>query len=255
MNTSMQSLKQILRQTDAYEKELPVALPVQAAPNAAEIAAWIDNCLLKPDATTEQVKKLCEDARQYHFAAVCVNPVYVPLTRGLLKDSGVTVCAVIAFPLGATLPEDKVYEARRVIDNGATEVEMVINLGALKSESYGLMLNDILFVTQEAHEHGARVIAIIEAAMLTRREKILACLMAQAAGTDFVKTSTGFGPGGATLEDVDLIRRVVGAGTGVKAAGGIRTYKDTLAMIAAGANRVGTSAGVIIANEALGVTQ
>ena len=255
MNTSMQSLKQILRQADAYEQELPAAPPALAAPRGAEIAAWIDHTLLKPEATSAQVKKLCEEARQYQFASVCVNPVYVPLARGLLKDSGVGVCAVIAFPLGATLPEDKAYEARRVIDNGATEVDMVINLGALKSESYGLMLNDILFVTQEAHERGARVKVIIEAALLTRREKILACLLAQAAGADFVKTSTGFGPGGATLEDVDLMRRVVGPGTGVKAAGGIRTYQDTLAMIAAGANRIGASAGVSIVNEALGVTQ
>ncbi len=129
---------------------------------------------------------------------------------------------------------------------------MVINLGALKGQAYGLMMNDILFVTQEAHEHGARVKVIIETALLTRREKILACLLAQAAGADFVKTSTGFGPGGATLQDVDLIRRVVGPGTGVKAAGGIRTYKDALAMIAAGANRIGASSGVAILHEAMG---
>jgi deoxyribose-phosphate aldolase len=253
MNTSMQSLKQILQQADACDRELPAAMPVLVAPRGAEISKWIDHTLLKPDATAAQVKKLCEEARQYHFATVCVNPVYVPLTRGLLKDSGVGVCAVIAFPLGATLPEDKAHEARRVIDNGATEVDMVINLGALKSESYGLVLNDILYVTQESQEHGAKVIVIIETAMLTRREKILACLLSQAAGADFVKTSTGFGPGGATREDVDLMRRVIGPGTGVKASGGIRTYKDTLAMIAAGANRIGASAGVDIVNEALGV--
>ena len=163
-----------------------------------------------------------------------------------------SVCAVIAFPLGAVLPEDKAHEARRVIDNGAVEVDMDINLGALKGESYGLLLNDILFVTQEAHARAARVKVIIEAALLTRREKILACLFAQAAQADFVKTSTGFGPGGATLEDVDLMRRVVGPATGVKAAGGIRTCRDALAMIAAGANRIGASSGVAILNEALG---
>jgi deoxyribose-phosphate aldolase len=251
----MLSLKQILGQADSYEQELPAALPVLVAPRGAEIATWIDHTLLKPEATAVQVKKLCEEARHYHFANVCVNPVYVPLARGLLKDSGVGVCAVIAFPLGATLPEDKAYEARRAIDNGATEVDMVINLGALKGESYGLMLNDILFVTQEAHERETKVKVIIEAAMLTHWEKILACLLAQAAGADFVKTSTGFGPGGATLEDVDLMRRVVGPRTGVKAAGGIRTYTDVLAMITAGANRIGASAGVAIVNEALGVTQ
>jgi len=248
----MQSLKEILAMADSYERELPVAPPALPAPRGAEINGWIDHTLLKAEATAAQVKQLCAEARQYHFATVCVNPVYVPLAHSLLKDSGVGVCAVIAFPLGATLPEDKAHEARRVIENGAVEVDMVINLGALKGEAYGLMMNDILFVTQEAHERGARVKVIIETALLTRREKILACLLAQAAGADFVKTSTGFGPGGATLQDVDLIRRVVGPGTGVKAAGGIRTYKDALAMIAAGANRIGASSGVAILHEAMG---
>ena len=248
----MQSLMQILAMVDSYEHELPAAPPARPAPRPAELSAWIDHTLLKPEATAAQIKKLCEEARTVHFATVCVNPVFVPLARGLLKDSGVGVCAVIAFPLGATLPEDKAHEARRVIENGAVEVDMVINLGALKGESYGLLLNDILFVTQEAHERGAKVKVIIEAALLTRREKILACLLAQAAGADFVKTSTGFGPGGATVEDVNLMRRVVGPGTGVKAAGGIRTLKDALAMIAAGANRIGASAGVAILNEAIG---
>ena len=255
MNTPNQSLKQILKLVDAYEQELPAAPAAQVAPGAAEIASLIDLALLKPEASSAQVKKLCEEARQYHFASVCVNPVYVPLARGLLKDSGICVCAVIAFPLGANLPEDKAHEARRVIDNGATEVDMVINLGALKSESYGLILNDILFVKQETQERAAKLKVIIETALLTRREKIMACLLAQAAGADFVESSSGFGPGGATRADVDLMRRVVGAGTGVKAAGGIRTYQDTLGMIAAGANRIGASAGVSIVNEALGVPQ
>jgi len=247
----MPSLKQILALAETYEQELPAAPAALRAPRGAEITTWIDHTLLKPEATAGQVKKLCEEARQYHFATVCVNPVYVPLARSLLTDSGVGVCAVIAFPLGATLPEDKAHEARRVIGNGAAEVDMVINLGAMKSESFGLILNDILFVTQAAHEHGVKVKVIIETALLTRREKILACLLAQAAGADFVKTSTGFGPGGATVEDVDLIRRVVGPTTGVKAAGGIRTFKDALAMITAGANRIGASKGVAILNEAL----
>jgi deoxyribose-phosphate aldolase len=251
----MQSLKQILKLVDSYEHELPAAPPALTAPCGAEIAAWIDHTLLKPEATAAQVKTLCEQARQYHFATVCVNPVYVPLARGLLKDSGVSVCAVIAFPLGASLPEDKAYEARRVIENGAVEVDMVISVGALKGESYGLVLNDVLFVTQEAHGRKAKVKVIIEAALLTRREKILACLLAQAAEADFVKTSTGFGPGGATVEDVDLMRRVVGPAAGVKAAGGVRTYKDALAMIAAGANRIGASASVAILNEAMGASQ
>lgn len=250
----MPSLKQILCLADTYEQELPPVPIAPPAPRGAEITAWIDHTLLKPEATTGQVKKLCEEARQYHFATVCVNPVYVPLAHGLLTDSGVGVCAVIAFPLGATLPEDKAHEASRVIENGAAEVDMVINLGALKSESFGLILNDILFVTQAAHEKGVKVKVIIETALLTRREKILACLLAQAAGADFVKTSTGFGPGGATVEDVDLIRRVVGPATGVKAAGGIRTFKDAMAMITAGANRIGASRGVSIVKEAQGVS-
>ncbi len=255
MSDTALSLKQIIKLANSYEHELPAAPPPLVAPHGMELAGWIDHTLLKPEATAAQVKTLCEQARKYRFATVCVNPVYVPLARGLLQDSGVNVCAVVAFPLGATLPEDKAYETRRVIENGAVEVDMVINLGALKGESYGLVLNDILFVTQEAHARQAKVKTIIEAALLSRREKILACLFAQAAGADFVKTSTGFGPGGATVEDVELMRRVVGAGTGVKAAGGIRTYQDAQAMIAAGANRIGASASVAILNEAIGAPQ
>ncbi len=250
----MQSLTQILRVAASYEQELPPTPAPQVQPRGSEIAAWIDHTLLRPEATSAQVKRLCEEARQFHFATVCVNPVYVPLARGLLRDSGVDICAVIAFPLGANLPEDKVQESRRAMDNGAVEVDMVINLGALKSELYGLLLNDILFVTQEAHARQAKVKVIIEAALLTNREKILACLLAQAAEADFVKTSTGFGPGGATVEDVELMRRVVGPNTGVKAAGGIRSYSDAMAMITAGANRIGASASVKIYNEAIGAT-
>ena len=179
----------------------------------------------------------------------------MPLARGLLKDAGVGICAVIAFPLGALLPEDKVHEACRVIENGANEVDMVINIGALKGESFGLVLNDIQFVAQAAHARRAGVKVIIETALLTRREKILACLLARSAGADFVKTSTGFGSSGATVQDVDLIRRAIGPGTGVKAAGGIRTFKDALTMISAGANRIGSSAGVSILNEALRACQ
>ena len=251
----MPSLQEVLTLADSYERELPAPPLPLTAPVGAEIAAWIDHTLLKPDATSAQVKELCEQARQCHFVSVCVNPVYVSLARGLLKASAVGLCAVIAFPLGATLPEDKVYEANRVIASGANEVDMVMNIGALKSGSYGMVLNDILFVAQAVHERGARLKTIIEAALLTRREKILACLLAQAAGADFVKTSTGFGLGGATLEDVDLMRRVVGPLTGVKAAGGIRTLREALAMIAAGANRIGSSAGVSIPKESLRLIQ
>jgi deoxyribose-phosphate aldolase len=248
----MRSLPEILELAREYERELPPAPPPLEAPPGAGLAAWIDHTLLKPEATAAQVKQLCEQARRLRCATVCVNPVYVSLAAGLLRDSGVGVCSVAAFPLGAALPEDKAYEARRAIENGAIEVDMVVNLGALKGEAYGLVLNDVLFVAQEAHERGARVKVIIEAALLSRGEKVLACLLAQAAGADFVKTSTGFGPGGATAEDVELMRRTVGAATGVKAAGGIKTYKDALAMIAAGANRIGASASVSILDEALG---
>jgi deoxyribose-phosphate aldolase len=247
----MRSLEELFQLADSYERELPAPPAPLIKPVGAEIASWIDHTLLKPEATAGQVQKLCQEAIQHHFAAVCVNPAYVPLARGLLMDSGIGICAVIAFPLGANLPEEKVYEAQRVIEGGAGEVDMVVNIGALKSAAYGLVLNDILFVVQESHARLARVKVIIEAALLTRREKILACLFAQAADADFVKTSTGFGPSGATMEDVDLMRRVVGPGTGVKAAGGIRSLKDALGMITAGANRIGTSAGVSILNEAL----
>jgi deoxyribose-phosphate aldolase len=251
----MQSLREVLLLADSYERELPARPQALARPAGAEISAWIDHTLLKPEATAGQIKALCEEARQYHFATVCVNPAYVSLAGGLLRDAGAGICAVVAFPLGALLPEDKVHEARSVIEKGANEVDMVINIGAVKGEAYGLVMNDILFVAQAAHERGAIVKVIIEAALLTRREKILACLLAQTAGADFVKTSTGFGPGGATVEDVDLMRRVVGPGTGVKAAGGIRTLQEALAMISAGANRIGSSAGVSILKESLGVSQ
>lgn len=247
----MASLAELLSRADAYEKKLPDPLPSPIPPRGAEIARWIDHTLLRPEATSAQVKQLCEEAREHHFLTVCVNPVYVPLANGLLKDSEIGICAVIAFPLGASLPEEKTYEARRVIEYGAREVDMVVNIGALKGGAYGLVLNDVLAVSQETHERGARLKVIIESALLTRREKIIACLLLQAAGADFIKTSTGFGPGGATIEDVNLIRRVVGTGTGVKAAGGIHSYRDALAMIAAGANRLGCSAGVRILHEAM----
>lgn len=251
MESALTSLETILALAEQYEQELPPAPPPLPVPTAAELAGWIDHTLLKPEATSDDIKRLCAEAREYRFATVCVNPVYVSLARSLLEGTGVGVCAVVAFPLGATLPEDKVYETRRVIQNGAVEVDMVMNIGALKGQAYGLVLNDILMVAQEAHERGARLKVILETALLTRREKILACLLAQAAGADFVKTSTGFGPGGATVEDVALMRRVVGEAMGVKASGGIRSWREAHAMIVAGANRLGASAGVTIVREAL----
>lgn len=245
------TLQEILSQAESYARELPPLSQRPTAPRGAELARWMDLTLLKPETTAEQIKALCADAARYRFATVCVNPLYVSLARSLLSDSGVGVCSVVAFPLGATLPELKVRETRTVVELGASEVDMVINLGALRGGEYALVLNDILGVTEEAHARGARVKVILETALLSRYEKILAGLLARAAGADFVKTSTGFGPAGATVEDVSLLRCVVGDALGVKAAGGIRSLRDALAMIAAGANRLGVSAGVAILREAM----
>jgi len=213
------------------------------------LAAAIDHTLLKPTATEEQIRVLCTEALEYSFASVCVQPCWVELCATLLENSPVLVCTVIGFPLGATLPEVKAFEAQRCIVLGATELDMVINLGALKSRQLELVKNDIAAVVNAAHPHGAVVKAIIETAYLSDEEKITACHLAKAAGADFVKTSTGFGPGGATVDDVRLMRSAVGPEMGVKAAGGIKTTVEARAMIAAGATRIGTSAGVMIVGE------
>jgi len=246
----MQTIGNLLELAVAYEHELPPAPPALELPIGGKIAAWIDHTLLKPEATAAQVKVLCQEALEYRFASVCINPAYVPLASGLLAKSPVAVCTVAGFPLGAALPEYKVFETLAGINAGAREIDMVINLGALKGEAYGLVLNEIAAVVQTAHNQGALVKVILEMALLTRLEKIVGCLLCKAAGADFVKTSTGFGPGGATVEDVALMRRVVGAEMGVKAAGGVRTLADAQAMIRAGANRLGASAGVTIVHEA-----
>jgi len=217
-----------------------------------EIAGMIDHTLLKPDATQEQIAQLCYEARKYNFAAVCVNPTYVKLCAQLLKGSPVHVCTVVGFPLGATPPEVKAYEAQKAIDDGATEIDMVINIGALKSKDYGHVERDIATVARSTHAGGAILKVIIEAALLTDEEKVIACQLAKAAGADYVKTSTGFGPGGATAQDVALMRLAVGPELGVKAAGGIRNLEDARAMVAAGATRIGASAGVKIVQQASG---
>lgn len=222
---------------------------VGAAPGigavSSDLAAMIDHTLLKPDATRDQVIKLCEEAKQYRFASVCVNPANVSLAAGLLKGTPVKVCTVIGFPLGATTPTAKAMETRDAIANGATEVDMVINVGALKSGDYDLVKRDIEAVAEAARGR-ALVKVILETALLTDEEKVKACLLAKLAGADFVKTSTGFGPGGATVEDVRLMRKVVGADMGVKAAGGIRTLETARKMVEAGASRIGASASVAI---------
>lgn len=216
----------------------------------SDLARLIDHTLLKPEATEEQIRRLCAEAREYRFAAVCVNPTWVRLCAEELRGTPVKVCSVIGFPLGATTPEVKAYEAQRAIADGAQEVDMVINIGALKSRNYQLVERDIAAVVQIAHAHNALVKVIIESALLTEEEKIKACELAKAAGANYVKTSTGFGPGGATVADVKLMRRIVGPEMGVKAAGGIRTAETAREMIAAGATRLGASAGVEIIRQA-----
>jgi deoxyribose-phosphate aldolase len=211
-----------------------------------DIARTIDHTILKPDATQAQIAQLCHEARQYGFAAVCVNPTHVNLCSDLLKGTDVAVCTVVGFPLGATPPEVKAYEAQQAIADGATEIDMVINIGALKGGEYDLVERDIAMVTRTCHNGDALCKVIIEAALLTDDEKVKACELAKKAGADYVKTSTGFGPGGATVADVALMRSVVGPAMGVKAAGGIRTFADAKGMIEAGATRIGASAGVKI---------
>jgi len=213
------------------------------------LAAAIDHTLLKPTATEEQIRTLCAEALKYRFASVCVQPCWVGLCAKLLENSPVLVCTVIGFPLGATLPAVKAFEAQRCIAMGATELDMVMNLGALKSRQLELVQDDIALVVHVAHPHGAIVKVIIETAYLTEEEKITACQLAKAAGADYVKTSTGFGPGGATVEDVTLMRTTVGPDMGVKAAGGVKTAAEARAMLAAGATRIGSSAGVMIVSE------
>jgi deoxyribose-phosphate aldolase len=220
--------------------------------SATAWASLIDHTLLKPEATDEDIKKLCQEAATYRFASVCVNPTWVRVAACNLRGSGVPVCTVIGFPLGATLPDVKAYEARRAIFDGAQEVDMVINVGALKSGDDCLVEHDIRSVAQVAHEYDAICKVIIETALLTDDEKVRACQAAKNAGADFVKTSTGFSKGGATVADVALMRRTVGSELGVKASGGVKGLDDVRKMIEAGATRIGASVGVKIAQEAAG---
>lgn len=220
-----------------------------------EIAKYIDHTLLRPDATFDQVTKLCQEAKEFGFASVCVNPFYVRHCASLLRGTSVKVCTVIGFPLGANVPETKALEARRAIREGATEVDMVINVGALKSGRDDIVYRDIRAVVEAAMDGGALCKCILETALLTDDEKVRACQAARRARADFVKTSTGFGPGGATAEDVALMAQAVsGTKMGVKASGGIRNYQDAEQMIRAGATRIGASAGVRIVKESQGVT-
>ena len=208
------------------------------------IAAMIDHTLLKPEATPAQIEKLCAEAAEYHFASVCVNPVYIPLAARLLKGTGVKVCCVVGFPLGAIAPEQKAAEAASCAAMGAEELDMVIHVGAAKAGDWALVQRDIEGEVKAAAGHTVKV--IIETCLLTDEEKVKACEAAKAAGAHFVKTSTGFSTGGATTHDIALMRKTVGPEMGVKASGGIRDYETAMAMIEAGANRIGASAGIAI---------
>jgi deoxyribose-phosphate aldolase len=215
-------------------------------PEDPDIAGMIDHTLLKPDATADQIAQLCYEARKFNFASVCVNPTHVRLCAELLQGSPVKVCTVIGFPLGASAPEVKAFEAQTALRDGASEIDMVINIGALKAGDLTLVARDIYEVVKVGHAGGAIVKVIIETSLLTDNEKISACLLAKEAAADFVKTSTGFSGGGATVEDVLLMRKVVGPGMGVKAAGGVHDFEEARNMVRAGATRIGASAGVKI---------
>lgn len=228
-----------------------LGLQASGAP-AGDVASLIDHTLLKPDATRSEVEAHCREAAALHFATVCINPVWVARAARMLQGSGVGVCTVVGFPLGASASDVKAYEARRAIFDGATEVDMVIDIGALKSGDVRTVQQDITAVVDVCRPCGVISKVIIETALLTDDEKVTACTLAKAAGADFVKTSTGFAGGGATVHDVALMRRVVGGDMGVKAAGGVRDLSGARAMVDAGATRIGASAGVRIVSESAG---
>jgi deoxyribose-phosphate aldolase len=221
-----------------------VGAPAGVGQTPVDLASMIDHTLLKPDVTRDDIRKLCDEARKYRFASVCVNSTWVPFAKSLLGGSGVMVCAVVGFPLGAMSPTAKSYEARDAVRAGAAEIDMVINIGALKSRDYETVFEDICRVVKASHP--AKVKVILETGGLNTEEKIVGCTLSKLAGAHFVKTSTGFGPGGATVEDIALMRKLVGADMGVKASGGVRTREDAEKMAQAGASRIGASASVAI---------
>ncbi|UVJ40737.1 deoxyribose-phosphate aldolase [Arthrobacter sp. CJ23] len=214
--------------------------------NEASIASYIDHTLLKPEASEAEVLKVCSEAAEYKFKSVCVNPIWVKTVTKALKGSGVLTCSVIGFPLGATPSDVKAFEARGAVLDGADEIDMVINMAAARAGDKGALVDDIKAVAEAVHTGGAILKVIIETSMLNDEQKVLACEASVEAGADFVKTSTGFNGGGATAEDVALMRRTVGPGLGVKASGGVRSLADAQAMIAAGATRIGASSGIAI---------
>lgn len=218
-----------------------------------ELAKMIDHTLLKPDTTQEMIDQLCKEAAENDFASVCVNPYWVKSSYDHLKDTNVKVCTVVGFPLGATTKEAKAYETTKSIEDGATEIDMVINIGALKSEQFDVVEQDIKAVV-EAAKGKALVKVILETGLLTNDEKVKACELSKSAGADYVKTSTGFGHGGATYEDIKLMRETVGPEMGVKASGGVRDFDGAMKMIEAGATRIGASSGIAIVNGLVGDT-
>jgi len=230
-------------------QKVEVCTDCTTADHTIPLMSIIDHTLLKPDATAEQVEILCEQALEYHFGAVCVNSYWVAYCKAALAGSNVKVGATIGFPLGAMSTKAKVFDTKQSIKDGATEIDMVINIGELKSGNLAAVANDIREVVRVAHKMGAIVKVILETCLLTDEEKVTACLIAKEAGADFVKTSTGFSTGGATIEDIRLMRSVVGPEMGVKASGGIRSLADAQAMIEAGATRIGTSGGIKMAEE------
>ncbi|WP_347110375.1 deoxyribose-phosphate aldolase [Paenarthrobacter sp. S56] len=214
--------------------------------NEAGIASYIDHTLLKPEASEADVLKVCAEAAEYKFKSVCVNPIWVKTVKNALKGSGVLTCAVVGFPLGATPSDVKAFEARGAVLDGADEIDMVINIAAARANDRGALVDDITKVAETVHGGEAILKVIIETAVLTDEQKVIACQAAVEAGADFVKTSTGFNGGGATVEDIALMRKTVGPGLGVKASGGVRSLADAQAMIAAGATRIGASSGIAI---------
>lgn len=253
-NLTAATIKRLARQTRQAARAIlqeagaePGAMlaPVAIARDA-ELASFIDHTLLKPEATAAQIAQLCAEAREQGFATVCVNSGRVAQAAKLLRGSGVKVCSVVGFPLGAGLPSAKAQEARLALEAGAAEIDVVLNIGALKDGDLRALLDDLGAVVAVCHAANAICKVILETALLSDEEKVVACALCQVAGADYVKTSTGFGGGGATVEDIALMRGVVGPALGVKASGGVRSREDALAMIRAGATRIGASAGVAI---------
>lgn len=230
----------------------PYRVPDVRTMTAHDFAHLIDHTLLKPDVIEAAIRQLCTEALRHSFASVCVNPTWITLCAELLDESPVKICTVIGFPLGANQSDVKVYEAEHALRAGAQELDMVINVGRLKDKDFALVYDDIAGVVRVGHAQGALVKVILETGLLSEEEKIAACVICREAGADFVKTATGFSGGGATVADIALMHKVVGSTLGVKASGGVRTGKDARAMVAAGASRIGTSAGMRIVEELMG---